>query len=67
MKEKKVQRAGVRVGGVSEPATEEKQVLRASGEDFEEERASGHVILSKESEYQTLKGRAGKQPWRTTQ
>ena len=67
MGEEKVQRTGVRVGWVSEPATEKKQVLRAGGEDFEEKRAGGHVILSKESEYQTLKGRAGKQPWRTTQ
>ena len=45
---KKVQRAGVRVGGVSEPATEEEKVLRAGGEDFEEERAGGHVIIPKE-------------------
>ena len=46
MGKKKVQRAGVRVGGVSEPATEEEKVLRAGGEDFEEERAGGHFYAS---------------------
>lgn len=39
----------VRVGGVREPAGCEEGVLRAGGEDFEEERAGGHGQASKRS------------------
>ena len=43
--EDEFQRTSMRAGGVGEPAGCEEGVLRAGGEDFEQERTGGHVSL----------------------